>query len=140
MLRQTLLALAIYLLGACGLVYWSVTGLSSGAPREDWALMIVLPMAWLFSYWPMLGSLLTIARIRSIQRTVEGIAAQLDTGLDPSPERLRELEDMGTVLAARENRVPRFLVRPFIRKALNQAARNGVLQRIVEKGSDKSAG
>ncbi len=139
MLQRAILALAVYLAGAIGLFSWSATALRAGAPREDWALLIVLPAAWLFSYWPMLGSLLTIVRIRGIQRTVERVAAQLRAGSDPTPETLRRLEDMGTVLAARENRLPGFLVRPIIRSALRRAVRDGVLQRLVEKGRERRA-
>jgi len=45
MLRRTLYALVIYVFGAIGLPYWLLAGFNAGAPREDWALMIVLPAA-----------------------------------------------------------------------------------------------
>lgn len=129
-----------YIAGLAALVIWSVHGFLTGAPREDWALMIVLPLAWGFSYWPMLGSLMMIARIRGLQRTLEGIAAELDAGIDPSPDKLRELEEVGTKLAARENRLPEFIVRPIIRKGLNRAVKNGLLKHAIKTGREKSDG
>jgi hypothetical protein len=134
MIRRSIFAVLLYLAGLVALVVWSVHGFVTGAPKNDWALMIVLPIAWAFSYWPMLGSLLMIARIRGLQRTLEGIATELNTGVDPSPEKLRELEEVGTELAARENRIPEFIVRPIIRKALARLVRDGTLKRIADKG------
>ena len=137
MIGRTLLAVLLYAAGLVMLVVWSVHGFVTGAPKEDWALMIVLPMAWAFSYWPMLGSLLMIARIRGLQRTLEGIAAELDAGIDPSPDKMRELEDVFTRLAAEENRLPEFMVRPIIRKVLARLVRDGTMKRIVDKGREK---
>lgn len=138
MIGRMLLAVLLYAAGLVMLLVWSVHGFVTGAPKEDWALMIVLPMAWAFSYWPMLGSLLMIARVRGLQRTLEGIAAELDAGIDPSPDKLRELEDVFTRLAAEENRLPEFLVRPIVRKALARLVRDGTMKRIIDKGREKS--
>lgn len=139
MVGRILLAVLLYAAGLVMLLVWSVHGFVAGAPKEDWALMIVLPMSWAFSYWPMLGSLLMIARIRGLQRTLKGIAAELDAGIDPSPEKLRELEGVFSHLAAEENRLPEFLVRPIIRKALVRLIRDGTMKRIVDKGKKKAS-
>lgn len=138
MIGRMLLAVLLYAAGLLMLLVWSVHGFVTGAPRDDWALMIVLPIAWAFSYWPMLGSLLMIARIRGLQRTLEGIAAELDAGIDPSPDKMRELEDVFTHLAAQENRLPEFMVRPIIRKVLARLVRDGTIKRIVDKGREKA--
>jgi len=60
MLRRTLYALLVYIFGAFGLLYWSLAGFNAGASREDWALMIVLPAAWIVSFWPSFGALVVI--------------------------------------------------------------------------------
>lgn len=138
MIGRMLLAVLLYAAGLVVLLIWSVHGFVTGAPKEDWALMIVLPMAWALSYWPMLGSLLMIARVRGLQRTLEGIAAELYAGIDPSPDKMRELEDVFTRLAAEENRLPEFLIRPIVRKALARLVRDGTMKRIIDKGREKS--
>jgi len=138
MLRRSILAALTYLLGLVALAIWSIHGFLTGAPKEDWALMIVLPLAWAFSYWPMLGTVVLIARIRGLQRTIGKIATELNSDGEPGPENLGELEDIATSFAAHENRLPEFIVRPFIRKALQHAARDGTLKRIMEKGGDRA--
>lgn len=138
MIGRSILAAVVYILGLVGLAGWSIHGFLTGAPREDWALMIVLPLAWTFSYWPMLGSLIMISRIRGLQRTLEGIGAELEAGVSPSPERLQELEDVGTHLAARENRLPEFILRPIIRRLLDRAVGDGSLKRAIDKGRQKA--
>lgn len=140
MVGRTIIAVFTYILGLVALVIWSIYGFVTGAPKDDWALMIVLPLAWAFSYWPMLGSLIMISRIRGLQRTLEGIGRELEAGNDPSPERMRELEDVGTHLAAHENRLPEFIVRPIIRRLLNRSRDDGSLKRVIEKGKEKSEG
>lgn len=140
MFGRTVLAAFTYVFGLVALVIWSIHGFVTGAPKEDWALMIVLPLAWAFSYWPMLGSLIMISRIRGLQRTLEGIGRELEGGNDPSPQRMQELEDMGTRLAAHENRLPEFIVRPIIRRLLNRSVGDGSLKRIIEKGKKESKG
>jgi len=126
MLRRTLYALLVYIFGAFGLLYWSLAGFNAGASREDWALMIVLPAAWIVSFWPSFGALVVIWQVRNAQ----GLLARLDQqfqaegGFDASD--LRELEEFAVKLAARENRLPEFIVRPFVRKAITGfAARRG---------------
>lgn len=138
MLGKSILAVLTYLSGLVALAIWSIHGFLTGAPKEDWALMIVLPLAWAFSYWPMLGALVLIARIRGLQRTLGKISAELDSDGEPGPENLGELEDIATSFAVRENRLPEFIVRPFIRKALQQARRDGTLKRIMEKCGDRA--
>jgi hypothetical protein len=139
MLGRTILAVLTYVLGLVALAIWSMHGFLTGAPREDWALMIVLPFAWAISFWPMLASLVMIARIWHLQRTVEKLADEIEPGCMPGTENLDKLEDIATAFAAHENRLPQFVVRPFIRRVLRHAARDGRLKRILEKGSKKTA-
>jgi hypothetical protein len=139
MLGRSILAVLTYIAGLVALVVWSIHGFLTGAPREDWALMIVLPLAWGFSYWPMLGSLVMIARVRGLQRTLEGVAAELGAGIDPSPEKLLELEEVGTKLAARENRLPEFIVRPIVRRVLGRVVSEILKRREIESGREKPA-
>jgi len=118
MLRRALFAFVVYVFGAIGLLYWSVAGFNAGAPREDWALMIVLPAAWIISFWPMFGTLVTIRKIWSLQGLLERIGERIKADGVADANDLTELEDIGTRLAAKENGLPEFIVRPFVRKAL----------------------
>jgi hypothetical protein len=138
MLRRSILLVLTYLSGLVALAIWSIHGFLTGVPKEEWALMIVLPLAWAFSYWPMLGTLVLIARIRGLQRTLGKMPTELDSDREPGPENLGELEDIATSFAAYENRLPEFIVRPFIRNALQQATRDGTLKRIMEKDGDRA--
>lgn len=122
MLRHTLYAFVVYLFGAIGLLYWSLSGFNAGAPREDWALMIVLPAAWIFSFWPMFGTLVLILRIRATQGLLERIADRLRAEGAANPTDLQALEDLAVRLAARENRLPEFIMRPLVRKMVAQVA------------------
>ncbi len=122
MLRHTLYALVVYVFGAIGLLYWSLSGFNAGAPREDWALMIVLPAVWIISFWPTLGTLVLIWKIHAAQGLLERIAERLRAeGLADMAD-LRELEDLAVELAARENRLPEFIMRKLVRKTLARIA------------------
>ncbi len=122
MVRHTVYAFAVYLFGAVGLLYWSLSGFNAGAPREDWALMIVLPAAWIFSFWPLFGTLVLIWRIRAAQGLLERIAERLRAEGTADVTDLRELEDLAVKLAARENRLPEFVMRPLVRKVVARIA------------------
>lgn len=122
MLRRSLYALVVYVFGAIGLLYWSLAGFNAGAPREDWALMIVLPAAWIISFWPTFGTLVLIWKIRSAQGLLTRVDERLRADRAVDAADLAELEDLAVKLAASENRLPEFIVRPFIRRALARLA------------------
>lgn len=129
MLSRTLLAFVVYVFGAVGLLYWSVAGFNAGAPREDWALMIVLPAAWIISFWPMFGTLMMIWKIRTIWGLLERTGERIETVGAVDAKNLRELEEIGTRLVAKENGLPRFIIRPLVRKALAMAAADKIAVR-----------
>ena len=133
MLRQTLLAVVVYVFGAVALVGWSLSGFMTGAPREDWALMIVLPPAWIISYWPMLGSLTMAYRIWTIGSTLERIGERIRELGAADDGDIRELEDLATRLAAKESHLPELIVRPFVRKTLARMARDGSLSQLTTR-------
>jgi hypothetical protein len=134
MLRRTLLAFVVYTFGAIGLLYWSVAGFDAGAPREDWALMIVLPAAWIISFWPMFGTLVMIRKIWSVQGLLERIGERIEADGAADAKDLTELEDIGARLAATESRLPEFIVRPFVRKALARIATDQTAAREAKTG------
>ena len=134
MLRRTLMAFIVYFFGTIGLLYWSVAGFNAGAPREDWALMIVLPAAWIISFWPMFGTLVMIWKIWTVQGLLGRIGERMQREGAADAKDMTELEDLGTSLAARENGLPEFIVRPFVRKALARIATGRTAMREPKTG------
>ena len=122
MVGRSIGLIVLYIAGLVGLGWWSLTGLFGGAPKEDWALLIVLPLAWLFSFWPIMGSLLVALRWRSFIRGLEEVDSRLKSGQAVQSETRAELVETLVELAAKENGVPRFIARRFVEKAVEQAA------------------
>ncbi len=126
MARQFVMAAAIYLVVGVALVVWSLSGLAAGAPRDDWALMIVLPLAWMFSFWPLWGALTMAQRMRAIGATLERVVGRIRAGASPDAADIGELERSATALAARESGLPEIIVRPVVRRGLARLMqRNG---------------
>lgn len=140
MLRRTLYALVVYIFGAISLLYWSLSGFNAGAPREDWALMIVLPVAWIISFWPGFAALVVIWQVRNAQGLLTRLDQQFlaDGTVDASD--LGELEDLAVKLVARENRLPAVIVRPFVRRAITDLAARRAGGRHVSAGRAGSSG
>lgn len=123
MSRSNLLAAFVYAAGALILLYWSVSGFILGAPRENWALMIVLPAAWIISFWPVYGSLLIAYKLWSVQDTLERIGETIKASGQAEGRDLKELENIGAKLASDDTGIPEFILRPVIRRLLARAAR-----------------
>jgi len=121
--RVTLLAAFVYATGALILLYWSVSGFIFGAPRENWALMIVLPAAWIISFWPVYGSLLIAYKVWTIGDTLDRVGEMIKTSGSADKKDLKELEDLGIKLASGETGIPEFIVRPLIRKLIARLSR-----------------
>lgn len=112
----------LYVAGLVVLWGWAIAKVSAGLERDDVALVIVLPLAWTFSYFPMLGSLLLAVRMRSIQRVLADMHQRVRAGGRPTAEERKEIEETFTTLAASENGLPEFLVRPVVRRILRVLA------------------
>ena len=103
---------------------WSLSHLLGGtATTENLALVLVLPLAWTFGYWGVVGPLFVAWRIQRLPGLVESVAERRAAGAPPSPEQAQELEDTLVNLAAEENHLPERLVRPFVRKLLTRIGR-----------------
>lgn len=122
MLRSTLYAFVVYVFGAVGLLYWSVAGFNAGAASEDWALMLVLPAAWIISFWPMFGTAMMVWKVRGAQDLLQRIVDRLRDEGAADTTNLADLEELAVQLAAHENRLPQFLVRRIIRRAIRTIA------------------
>ena len=120
-MKRSIGLIVVYVAGLIGLAWWSLTGLFGGAPKEDWALMIVLPLAWLFSFWPIVGSLLLALKWRGLMKSLDTVDARLRSGESVRPDTRTEVVDALVDLAARENGVPRFVARRFIEKVVDRS-------------------
>ena len=120
---RSLLAAFVYAAGALILLYWSVSGFIAGAPKDSWALMIVLPAAWIISFWPVYASLLIAYKIWTIQDVLERVGEAIKARGVADGKDLKELEDLGTRLAVKESGIPEFIARPIIRKLLARLVR-----------------
>jgi hypothetical protein len=115
--RSAILAL-VYALGVVAIGGWSLShALAGTVTRENFALVLVLPIAWIASFPGMAASLVLVWRIRGLGRTLEEIAARVKAGA-PTEGHERQLEDVVTALAAQENGLPERWLRPFVRRAL----------------------
>ncbi|TNF33150.1 MAG: hypothetical protein EP312_10090 [Gammaproteobacteria bacterium] len=126
MIKQKLWLLVIYILGCLTLVPWCVWTLFTAATKDNIALLIVLPLAWVISYWPMMGSLVAAWNIHRFMKKLD----DLKTTDDIRREFLAHgLDDAVIDMIAHENKLPAWLVRKVIRKLPLEA----LLQKAVEK-------
>jgi hypothetical protein len=127
MLRRSAGLVLLYLIGLLSIWGWSLSHLLGGtATRDNLALVLVLPLAWTISYWPMVGSLLAAWKIWRLQKTLETWSERKALGL-PADLPEQEIEDALTHLAAEENGIPERWARPLVRKLI-RAARERLAQ------------
>jgi hypothetical protein len=114
-------AAAIWVLGLVTLVPLAIYHLLFEASRDQYALLIVFVLFWIFGYWGLVGVILTGLKLRSVSRAVR---------MARSPEELRkavaspEARDVAIDLIAKDNHVPRFVaafVLDLLVKQLKQA-------------------
>ena len=115
-----------------GMLHWAVlawiAGLVSAVPyaayhlfyqaqRDEYALLIVFILFWIFGYWGVVGPLLAALKVRAVFRTIENAKTkgQLLEALQSG-----ETEDAVITLIASENRIPRFLARKVYRLLVNR--------------------
>jgi hypothetical protein len=115
--------LGIYLLGIGVLGGWALGHVFEGTVTKDnFALVVVLPLAWIFSYWPMVGSLLMAWKMYRFQGVLERWATRSQAGLQTHEEE-KEIEDTFVLALMDENPIPERWARPLVRRALAAAKR-----------------
>jgi hypothetical protein len=95
------------------------------AGREAVALWIVLPLGWTFGFWPMAGSALMALKIWRIQSTLEQVASRARAQGALAEGERAELMSMLVDLAAGESGLPKFVLRPIVRRFCAAAGRSG---------------
>ena len=99
-------ATVVWAAGLLTLVPYGTYYLFFEASRDQYALLIVLVLFWIFGYWGVVGPLLAALKIRSVFRAIERARTKDDLiGILRSPEG----RDAAIDLIASENHIPRFL-------------------------------
>jgi hypothetical protein len=123
--------LALWVVGALLIVPYAVHQLLYHAQRDQYALLIVVPLFWLFGFWGVVGPLLAIARIRKLMRAVTSAKDRESVRL--AFER-NEGEQVIVDLLARELKLPERLARMVYRKLAETLGR-AMVHRVPVGGS-----
>jgi hypothetical protein len=99
-------AMAVWVLGLLTLVPYGTYYLLFEATRDQYALLIVGVLFWIFGYWALVGPLLAAVKVRTVFRAIERARSREDL--------LRTLQsaearDVAIDLIATDNHIPRFL-------------------------------
>ena len=117
----------LWLVGLVTIVPYAGYRLLFEAESDEYAFLIVAPLFWVFGFWGVVGPLVSAQRVRTMMK-------RLETGRD---ELAREVEFNGSKevivdLVARENRIPRFVVRKLydriVRESKASSDRGGYLR------------
>lgn len=111
--------LLLWVLGLLTIVPYGLYVLLFHAGREDYALLLVLVLFWIFGFWGVVGPLIAARRMYLLMRALERAG---------SGEELREIlagaesQEAALDLLAAENHLPRFLARRLYAAALRRWA------------------
>ena len=99
-------AVALWVIGLLTLVPWATWHLLFEATREQYAVLIVLILFWVFGYWGLVGPLLAAIKVRRVFRAIQAARSR-----EELLETLRSAESRAVAvdLIATENHIPRFL-------------------------------
>jgi hypothetical protein len=99
-------ALFIWVAGLVTAVPFGTYYLFVHAERDQYALLIILLLFWVFGYWGVVGPILTAVKVRSVFKSLEQAHAQ---GRLKDLLQSEETRNLAVDLIASENRIPRFL-------------------------------
>lgn len=120
-------AVTVWIAGLLTVVPYGTYYLLFEARPDQYALLIILVLFWIFGYWGVAGPVLALIKIRRVFKAIERARSRDDLlGTLHSAD----ARDMAIDLIASENRIPRFL-----------AARvyNLLLSRLSSAGNSSSA-
>lgn len=99
-------AVILWVLGLLTLVPYGIYYLLFEAAKDQYALLIVGILFWVFGYWGVVGPLLTLAKVRTVLRALEASRSKaklLNVLKNP------DARDIAIDLIATENHIPRFV-------------------------------
>jgi hypothetical protein len=119
-LRKSAGLVLLYLIGAVAVPAWSLSHVFAGTvTSENAAAVIVLPFAWVFGYWGVVGPLLAAWKIWKLQSVLEEHCERRAQGLDTDATE-QDVEDALTLLATQENPLPEKWARRIVRLMLQR--------------------
>ena len=116
---QLLWAILIWVAGLVTLVPFGTYYLFFHAPRDQYVLLIVGVVFWIFGYWGVVGPLLAALKVRSVFRSLERALAQ---GCLKEALQRKETQEVAVDFIASENRIPRFLAAKVYRRLAERLA------------------
>lgn len=119
---STLRIFLLWLLGGLVIVPYAIYRLLFEATRDEYALLIVVPLFWIFGFWGVVGPLIMTVRVRRLFKALEtaGSAAAVREAIEK-----HEAEEIVVDLIARENGLPKFVARRIyagVRERIEAAA------------------
>lgn len=102
----------LWIVGLFTLVPYAIWYLFFEASRDQYALLITLPLFWVFGYWGVAGPIIAAVRIRSFFRALETIGSKAE--LEALMRRGDSEEAIVDIIAA-DNGLPRFIARRLYR-------------------------
>jgi len=119
MSRYGVVAAIVWVIGLVTAVPLAGYHLLFHAPREQYAWLIAFLIGWPFLYWPAVGPLLMLLKLRTVYRGLRHVRS-----LDELRHRLADGETEDVIIAwiARENGIPQCLARRTYRYLLRLIA------------------
>ena len=99
-------ATLLWVLGLLTLVPYGTYYLLFEAPREQYALLVVGLLFWIFGYWGLVGPLLAALKVRAVFKAIELARSKDDLLKVPQSPDAR---DTAIDMIALDNHIPRFL-------------------------------
>ena len=118
MLGKSAYLFLLYGVGAVALPAWSLSHVfADTVTSENAVAVIVLPFAWIFGYWGVIGPLLAARKIWQLQSVLDQHCERRAQGLDADTTE-QDAEDALTLLATQENPLPEKWARRIVRLML----------------------
>jgi hypothetical protein len=101
-----IIAIAIWVTGLLTLVPYGTYYLLFEAPRDQYAILIIGILFWIFGYWSLVGIVFMAVKTRAVFHALERANSQKELR-----ETLhgKEAREVAVEFIARENRIPRFI-------------------------------
>ncbi len=105
-----------YLCGLGALIWLSYRAVSAGTGARQLALWILLPVAWVVMFYPVVTAFGLLRRLRGMKRTLAALRTQLETGGPLEGKALDDVVEFWAEIAARDNRIPLPSARDTVRR------------------------
>jgi hypothetical protein len=119
MSRYSILAAIVWVIGLVTAVPLAAYCLLFQAPREQYAWLIAFLIGWPFFYWPVVGPILMLLKLRVVYRRLRQVRS-----VDDVRRKLADGETEAVLIdwIAREHRIPKCLARRAYRYLLRLLA------------------